>query len=442
MIQGIVIIVVFFILAVLMIRRKIPTFVALLLMAIVTCVVSGVPFMGKDADGREIGWLQTIIEAGSIRMASAIVASIFGGWLGQLMNRTGVTETIIKKSAELGGDRPLVVSVILMAANAILFTTLSGLGSVIMVGSIFLPILISVGVPAVTASCLFLMSFNIGLTFNMTNWQTFRSIFGLELAQIQQFMTYMLVTTLALTIAFLLVEYFRNGRKFAFAAPIDGADPSRGGNPGEDTRPIKGVSGFLAMLSPVIPILLVVLFKVPINPAFIVGIIWILVFTAKSFGKAMNMLIKAAYDGIASIAPAVLLFIGIGILFLAVTNPLVKEILNPFMLVIVPSGRIAFIVFFALLAPLSLYRGPLNLFGLGSGIAALIIGLGTLNPLAVMGAFLSSERIQGAGDPTNTHNVWTANFTGIDVNLITKKTLPYLWAIAIIGVIITGAVYF
>jgi hypothetical protein len=440
MIQGIVIIVAFFILAVLMIRRTIPTFVALLLMAIVTCVVSGVPLMGKDADGREIGWLQTIIEAGSIRMAAAIVASVFGCWLGQLMNRTGVTETIIKKSAELGGDRPLVVSVILMAANAILFTTLSGLGSVIMVGSIFLPILISVGVPAVTASCLFLMSFNIGLTFNMTNWQTFRSIFGLELAQIQQFMTYMLVTTLALTIVFLLVEYFRNGRKFAFAAPVDG--PSRDGNPGEDTRPIKGVSGFLAMLSPVIPILLVVFLKVPINPAFIVGIIWILIFTAKSFGKAMNMLIKAAYDGTASIAPAMLLFIGIGILFLAVTNPIVKEILNPFMLAIVPSSRIAFIVFFAILAPLSLYRGPLNLFGLGSGIAALIMGLGTLNPLAVMGAFLSSERIQGAGDPTNTHNVWTANFTGIEVNTITKKTLPYLWAIAIVGVIITSVVYF
>jgi hypothetical protein len=328
-----------------------------------------------------------------------------------------------------------------MAANAVLFTTLSGLGSVIMVGSIFLPILISVGVPAVTASCLFLMSFNIGLTFNMTNWQTFRSIFGLELAQIQQFMTYMLVATLALTIAFLLVEYFRNGRKFAFAAPVNNADPSRDGT-GEDIRPIKGISGFLATLSPIIPILLVVFFKVPINPAFIVGIIWILVFTAKNFGKAMNMLIKAAYDGIASIAPAVLLFIGIGILFLAVTNPLVKEILNPFMLAIVPSSRIAFIVFFALLAPLSLYRGPLNLFGLGSGIAALIIGLGTLNPLAVMGAFLSSERIQGAGDPTNTHNVWTANFTGIEVNLITKKTLPYLWAIAIIGVIITSVVYF
>lgn len=33
------------------------------------------------------------------------MATIFGAWLGQLMNKTGVTENIIKKSAELGGDR-------------------------------------------------------------------------------------------------------------------------------------------------------------------------------------------------------------------------------------------------------------------------------------------------------------------------------------------------
>ena len=101
-----------------------------------------------------------------------------------------------------------------------------------------------------------------------------------------------------------------------------------------------------------------------------------------------------------------------------------------------------FIIFFSLLAPLALYRGPMNLFGLGSGIAALIIGLGTLQPQAVMGAFLSAERIQACGDPTNTQNVWTANFCEVDVNALTKKLLPYLWVVAVIGVIISGVRFF
>ena len=135
-------------------------------------------------------------------------------------------------------------------------------------------------------------------------------------------------------------------------------------------------------------------------------------------------------------------YIGIGILFLAVTNASVKEVLNPLLLAIVPTSRVPYIIFFAILAPLALYRGPMNMFGLGSGIAALIIGLGTLNPLAVMAAFLAAERIQCGGDPTNTQNVWTANFCEVDVNTCTKKMLPYLWAVSIVGVILGAMLYF
>ena len=73
---------------------------------------------------------------------------------------------------------------------------------------------------------------------------------------------------------------------------------------------------------------------------------------------------------------------------------------------------------------------------------ALVIGLGTLSPMAVMGAFLAAERIQGCGDPTNTQNVWTANFAEVDVNQITRKLLPYLWALAVVGVAISAFLYF
>ena len=442
MFQGILIILVFLVLAVLMMTRKIPTYLAMILMAVIICIIAGIPMIGTDEKGAAIGWLQTILEAGSIRMASTIAAVVFGSWLGQLLNRTGVTEAIIKKSAELGGDRPLVVALVLAAANALLFTTLSGLGSVIMVGSIILPIFLSVGIPASTAACILLMSFNIGLTFNMVNWQGFVSIFSLDVQTIQRFEIYMLIATAIATLIFILLEFRRNGKKFAFAAPVGDSFASGSGSSPEDTRPLKGITGFLALITPIVPILLVLIFKIPIIPAFIAGIVWIIIFTAKNFTKAMNMLTKTCYDGFTAAAPALILFISLGILILAVMNPMVKVILNPFLLAVIPSQRIAFIIFFAILAPLSLYRGPLNLFGLGSGIAALIIGLGTLNPLAVMGAFLSAERIQGCGDPTNTQNVWTANFCEVDVNGITKKLLPYLWIVAVIGVIITGTLFF
>jgi len=442
MFQGVLIIVVFFILALLMMTRKIPTFLAMLILSIAICVIAGVPIVGTNEAGAQIGWLQTIIEAGAVRMAAAIVAIVFGSWLGQLMNKTGVTETIIKKSAELGGDRPFVVALVLMIANALLFTTLSGLGSVIMVGSIILPILLSIGISASTAACLLLMSFNVGLTFNMVNWQSFSSIFSLDLPTIQSFMIYMLVVTGLAALAFLIIQFKRDGKKFAFAAPVSGSSAFGSESSSDDTRPIKGFTGAMAMLTPLIPIILVISLKIPVVPAFMAGILWIMIFTFKNFAKSMNLLAKACYDGFTAAAPALILFIMLGMLVLTANNAMVREILNPFLLAVVPSSRVVFIIFFAVLAPLSLYRGPLNLFGLGSGIAGLIIGLGTLNPTAVMGAFLSAERIQGCGCPTNTQNVWTANFCGIDVNIITKTLLPYLWIVAIIGVVITGFVFF
>ena len=432
MLQGTLIIVAFVIIAALLMTKKIPTLLALPLMAVVICVIAGVPAVGTNADGAAIGWLQTVVEAGTVRMGAAIMAVIFGAWLGELMNKTGVTETIIKKSAELGGDRPLVVTLIMSVAVAVLFTTLNGLGSIIMVGSIVLPILISVGVPAMSAACIFLMAFTCGLTFNIANWKSFSGIFSLEIAQIQSFAIYMLIATAIATIILIILEFKKNGVKFAFSAPVEETE----------SKQVTGVRGALAMLTPIIPIVLVAVFKVPVCPAFIAGIIWILIFTSKSFSKGMNLLVKTCYDGISNSAPAVILMIGIGILYLAVTHSMVKEVLNPFLLAVVPKGKIGYIIFFSLLAPLALYRGPMNLFGLGSGIAALVIGLNTMSPLAVMAAFLAAERIQGCGDPTNTQNVWTANFCEVDVNGITKKLLPYLWAVAVVGVVIGAVLYF
>ncbi len=434
MLQGVLIIVFFLIIAALMMTKKIPTLLALPLLAVIICIIAGVPAVGTDAEGKAIGWLQTVVEAGSVRMGSAIMAVIFGAWLGQLMNKTGVTETIIKKSAELGGDRPLIVTIIIAVACALLFTTLNGLGSIIMVGSIVLPILISVGVPATSAACIFLMAFTTGLTFNIANWQTFSNIFQLEISAIQSFEVYLLIATALATLLFIIIEFKRNGIKFSFAAPINTEN--------SPSAQVKGIRGSFAMLTPLVPIILVAVVRVPVVPAFLAGIIWILIFTSKSFAKAMNMLAKTCYDGFTDAGPAVILMIGIGILYLAVTHSMVKEVLNPFLLAVIPENRVPYIIFFSLLAPLSLYRGPMNLFGLGSGIAALIIGLGTLSPLAVMGAFLAAERIQGCGDPTNTQNVWTANFAEVEVNVITKKLLPYLWGIAIVGVIISSINYF
>ncbi len=431
--QGIIIILVFLAITALMITRKIPTLVALPLLAVLIAVVAGVPLIASDAPDKPTGVLNGIVEQGAIRMAAAYCAVIFGSWLGQLLNRTGVTETIIKKSAELGGDRPLVAVLLLSAVTALLFTVLSGLGSIIMVGTIVLPIFISIGIPAATAGCIFLMAFATGLALNVANWQTFASIFNVPISDIRNFEIIMAGATALMTIAFILIQFRRHGLRLGFSAP----------EPDDDDKPtITGWRAPLAMMPPLVPIVLVAALGVPILTSFTVAIIWVLLVTQRSFTRAMNTLTRTCYDGITDAAPAVILMIGIGMLYLSVTHPVVKAVLSPMMTTLTPHSAVVFAVFFAVLAPLALYRGPLNLFGLGSGIAALMSASGLLPVQAVMGGFLSAERIQGVGDPTNTQNVWVSNFVGVDVNTVTKTLLPYLWATSAIGSITAAALYF
>ncbi len=66
--QGLLIIIVFLVIAALMMTKKIPTLLALPLMAIVICVIAGVPAVGVNEEGAAIGWLQTVLEAGVIRL--------------------------------------------------------------------------------------------------------------------------------------------------------------------------------------------------------------------------------------------------------------------------------------------------------------------------------------------------------------------------------------
>ncbi len=80
---------------------------------------------------------------------------------------------------------------------------------------------------------------------------------------------------------------------------------------------------------------------------------------------------------------------------------------------------------------MALYRGPMNMFGLGSGIAALIIGLNTLESSCcygrIPGARAASERLD-------------CKLLRVDVNTVTRKMLPYLWAV--FSVILSGVLYF
>lgn len=435
MTRGILILIFMLFIMILMVSRKMPTVLALFVLTIGICVLGGVSLFAVDPDGNQVGFLQNVLQVGAVRLGDAIMVAIFAGWLGMVMERTGISETMIKKGAELGGDKTMVVTLVLYILASLLFTVVNGLGTVIMIGTIVIPILISVGLDKFTASAVMLFSYCVGNNINLSNVNALAGITGAEYQNTFNILLICSAAEFILGIAFFVFRNRKIGKKFAFSAPVKQMDNGE--------YQIKGVSGMLAMITPLLPLLFVLVFKFPLIPSFLIAIVWASIFTCRghSWKSTMNMLTKTMFDGFSSTAPSVTLMIGIGMLLAAINQGEIKTTLEPIMRMITPGTLATFIIFFVLLAPLCLYRGPLNLWGLGAGIAALMIGMNKLPLNAIMGGFCAVSIMQLLCCPTNTHNVWVCSYTGEEVTAVTKKLIPWAWPVVIIGVLASAIMW-
>lgn len=595
--------------------RVLPALLALPLLAIAMAGIAGMEW-------RDI--FSSVVQDGSIKLAKWIAAAIMGAILAEVIKKTGIAQTAIKKTAELGGDRPIVLTVLLTLVIAVLFTTLTGLGSVIMVATIVLPILMSLGLRPIYVGCLFLLAMSLGGIFNLVNWEGYIDVLKMQPSDIMRFALPFAAMMLIAVLAFLIIEGKRLGKArykaeisetetthpfvpwYALLTPIvplvpvlffaiwnqthpipkvrvlepddkavvavrlsheaagaiisdtiyvgksanypagsykvsvqpeidkqakdavqlpvrfdgqrdgntsiDIAQSSSGGkltltaklpagaddldavpamdsglgklpaskaaptpagrsplalnlNPGMNTniaitqqdgasRLTVATESQAIELSPKKTMVLSVLkdnisgayyvkseekdaFEFPIVVAMLLGIIYGVIATWKRGESTVQLVTKSAFDGVAAVGPALVLLIGIGMVYNATTSPAVSSIISPILAKIVPhasGGALAmvhYVLLFTILAPLALYRGPLNLYGMGAGLMGALSPL--MPPAALMGAFMSTGMIQGASDPTNTHNVWIANYTNTDVQDILKRTLPYMWIVTFAG---------
>ena len=76
---------------------------------------------------------------------NVLVNVVFGAWFGRVLLQTGIADALIRKAVELGGDKPVIICVLLSTVTTAIFSTLFGAGAVVAIGVIILPILMSLG---------------------------------------------------------------------------------------------------------------------------------------------------------------------------------------------------------------------------------------------------------------------------------------------------------
>ncbi|HEY4440262.1 MAG TPA: hypothetical protein VGN14_07375 [Candidatus Elarobacter sp.] len=406
--SGLLILAVFAVLAGLMIARKLPALLAVPLMALATAALAGV----HDLAG--------IVTLGAVRLAPVYATLFFGALLSRVVLSTGIAETLVTYAAEFGGDRPLLLSLALCAVVAVLFTTVTGLGAIIMIGTIVLPVLMTVGVPRATSATLFLLAFGLGYILNIAQWKFYSTVFGVDRTAFASY-AFALFALQAVVLVAYAVARARSTRDYATKV-----------EPGEPPRRRVGP---LALIAPILPL---VLLQPPFRLDAIVGfaiaaLYGVLVTRPRA---AVQTLIAAWIRGIEDVAPATILMIGIGMLLVAAATPEVQAAVKPLVAAIAPRSPLGYVVLFGLLSPLALYRGPLNPYGVGIGVYTVLLTLHVLPPAALVAGMMAVVQVQNVCDPTNTQNVWVANFTGVAVERITRLTLPWQVAVATLAAVL------
>jgi len=406
-----------FLVAVWTIFRGTSPIIVLLALAIVWTVLAGSSLWDL---------LANVLDKGGTQYASTIVIIVFGAWFGQVLVQTGIAQSMIRTAVELAGDRPIAVAWAVSLVTGLLFTSIYGVGAAIAIGVIAIPIMLSLGIPARVAAPAFTMAIGAGSYLNPVSFGIFKSFYkGIEYAQ-PYFNFYVAGFIVYLLAAFAMSAWNLRGGQVRRASAVAVA-----------VTPRTRVS-WIAYLSPAIPVFVIIVFKWPLIPAFLLAILFALASTqtGRSFRQTVDLFHKTFYDAFPDIATIAALWIVCGMLIIAGQLDAVKAVLNPVFSPVIPHTPLQAALFFAVLAPLAIYRGPFSVVGTGAALLAVMLNANFISPIFLYLVWLGPLCLQGSQDPTNSWTLWTIGYTKVSHAEFLKTALPWGWLMVAVNALV------
>jgi Gnt-I system high-affinity gluconate transporter len=423
MFLGILMLVIFLATVIFIMKGESPI-ISLLLLAIVWAILAGVPFKG-DA-GKDI--LSGVLDKGGTAYGATIVIIVFGAWFGQTLVKTGIVENIIRGAIELAGDRPVIVAFVVSIVTGLLFTSVYGVGAAIAIGVIALPIMMSMGIPPWVAAPAFTMAIGAGNYVNLVEYNIFKPMFP-GISYEQPYLTFYFVGWGVYVLAACAMSFYqlklRGTRKYS-AVNVTAA-------------PVRITIPWYAYLAPAVPVVLVIAFKWAMIPAFLTGTFYALAathFGRRTFRETIDLFHKAFYDAFPEIATIAALWIICGMIIICGQLPQVQKVLSPVFTPILPGTPFTVALFFALLAPLAIYRGPFSIIGTGAALLTIFLNAKTVSPIYLYCVWRGAVCLQGSQDPTNSWTLWTIGYTKITHGQFLRTALPWGWLMVAVNAFI------
>ncbi len=424
----------------------------------------------RDGWNNVIGNLNTVFSDGPIGYGTTTAIIIFASWFGRVVVDTGIAKALIKKVVELSGNKQLVTVTVVSVVSAVIFTSIFGPGSVMAIGAIILPILLSIGVDKKIAVGSFMFSVaagmyvNIGFSSQYSENDLFSAIWDLD-GFSGKFTIWTWVSFaihVVIMVAYIMFNYFvgRNKAK-AWAMPNTSADADQEyeiDENGDSEGGEKPVSNW-SFITPFVPIIISLILNIVnlcmpsdsqitvIQPivCFIIGIIVGLALTGnlKSYKKAVEMSQKTLFNGFSDVS----LLIGMLLIlncFSTAANKLAAPVFQEALqggLDWINTYPWIMLIIFIVLAPAALFRGPFMVWGSGIAVASVLGPIIASNPegltpLLLVLFYIQPVAIVAECCPTQSWGMWALSYSKLEPNTYIKTNIVWGWIICAINMAI------
>ena len=371
------------------------------------------PFVGEPITDT----IRAIFQSAPEGWGTTLVNVLWGAWFGRVLLETGVAATLVKKTVELGGDRPIITVSLLNLVVAIIFTSMTGAGPVIAIGVIVLPILLALGIPKAIALFSFMGAVGAGIFLNPVNFAQFQLFYftaGEEITY--HFSDYVLWGVIALGVMLVVTTI-----STAIALGKQKAGRAWAAQTGRatDNNYVPGI----ALITPVFPVVGVIFLDIPVIFGFILAGFFALFVCGKmkKFEEVCRLVNKMFCDGVIDTAPLV------GFLLTLPMFNKAAEYAAPYFQVvigdIIPTSPLFLCIIFAVLSVFGLFRGPLTLVGSGAatlGVIRHMFPVTLLYPLFAIGTVTMNI----GSCITQSWVAWGLGYTKVEGKEFLKLSIP------------------
>ena len=390
------------------------------------------------ADQTILDVVKTVYQGGPENYAQTILVNIFfGAFFGRVLMDTGIAATLIRKTVELGGDRPSLTMVLLCIVTGVCFTSMTGIGPVISIAVIVLPIFLALGIPSPIALFAFMGSIMSGILLNVTAYAQYNGILAgidprfAEQYSYQEYFSFGIIAMVIVLVVVLAIALFALNRSkagHAWAAA-----------PGKAQAEVKDAPWY-SWFSVILPVVLIVTLQCPIILAFIVSALYALLTCGKLKGGFTNvcvMLARQFTDGATDVAPMIgfLLVLSMFNKAAVFAAPYFESIIGG----IFPSSPLLLCLLFAVIFPLGFFRGPTTLTGCGTATAVVVLSVAPWAIPFIYPLFSITTIIPQHMDLTQSWVAWGLGYSKVASKDFMKYSIPAVW---ISGVLCCLAVYF